>query len=57
LVCDLCKKQFDSLDTLGEHQKKYHNMWNISHSMYRESFTASFRQLIKKAPISGIAIW
>jgi hypothetical protein len=26
LVCDLCKKQFDSLDTLGEHQKKYHNM-------------------------------
>ena len=28
LVCDLCKQQFDSLDTLGEHQKKYHNMWN-----------------------------
>ena len=26
LVCDLCKKQFESLDTLGEHQKKYHNM-------------------------------
>ncbi len=26
LVCDLCKQQFDSLNTLGEHQKKYHNM-------------------------------
>ena len=26
LVCDLCKQEFDSLDTLGEHQKKYHNM-------------------------------
>ena len=26
LVCDLCKQKFDSLDTLGEHQKKYHNM-------------------------------
>jgi hypothetical protein len=26
LVCDICKQRFDSLDTLGEHQKKYHNM-------------------------------
>ena len=29
LVCDLCKQQFDSIDALGEHQKKYHNMWNM----------------------------
>lgn len=26
LICDICKQRFDSLDTLGEHQKKYHNM-------------------------------
>lgn len=30
LVCDLCKQKFDSLDTLGEHQKKYHNMWKYT---------------------------
>jgi hypothetical protein len=56
LVCDLCKKQFESLDTLGEHQKKYHNMWNISNSMYCESFIASFSQFIKKAAILDITI-
>ena len=26
LVCDLCKKTFPSLDELGEHQKKEHDM-------------------------------
>jgi C2H2-type zinc finger len=26
LVCDLCKKTFDSLDKLGEHQKAEHDM-------------------------------
>jgi hypothetical protein len=26
LTCDICNQRFDSLDTLGEHQKKYHNM-------------------------------
>ncbi|MGH9954916.1 MAG: C2H2-type zinc finger protein [Nitrososphaera sp.] len=26
LVCDICSKSFDSLDKLGEHQKKEHDM-------------------------------
>ena len=26
LICDLCKKTFDSLDKLGEHQKQEHDM-------------------------------
>ena len=26
LICDLCKKTFDSLDKLGEHQKTEHDM-------------------------------
>ena len=26
LVCDICNKSFDSLDKLGEHQKKEHDM-------------------------------
>ena len=26
LICDLCKKTFDSLDKLGEHQKQQHDM-------------------------------
>jgi len=26
LICDLCKETFDSLDKLGEHQKKEHTM-------------------------------
>ena len=26
LVCDLCKRTFDSLDKLGEHQKVEHDM-------------------------------
>jgi hypothetical protein len=26
LICDLCKKTFNSLDQLGEHQKKEHDM-------------------------------
>ena len=26
LTCDLCKKTFDSLDKLGEHQKREHDM-------------------------------
>jgi hypothetical protein len=26
LVCDLCKRKFDSLDKLGEHQKVEHDM-------------------------------
>jgi len=26
LVCDICRKSFDSLDKLGEHQKKEHDM-------------------------------
>ena len=26
LICDLCKKTFSSLDQLGEHQKKEHDM-------------------------------
>ncbi|HWS19493.1 MAG TPA: C2H2-type zinc finger protein [Nitrososphaera sp.] len=26
LVCDICGKSFDSLDKLGEHQKKEHDM-------------------------------
>jgi C2H2-type zinc finger len=26
LICDLCKKTFDSLDKLGEHQKAEHDM-------------------------------
>jgi hypothetical protein len=26
LICDLCKKTFDSLDKLGEHQKLEHDM-------------------------------
>jgi C2H2-type zinc finger protein len=26
LICDLCKETFDSLDKLGEHQKKKHTM-------------------------------
>lgn len=26
LVCDLCKRTFKSLDQLGEHQKKEHDM-------------------------------
>ena len=26
LTCDLCKKTFDSLDKLGEHQKVEHDM-------------------------------
>ena len=26
LICDLCKLTFDSLDKLGEHQKKEHSM-------------------------------
>jgi hypothetical protein len=25
-VCDLCKRKFDSLDKLGEHQKVEHDM-------------------------------
>jgi hypothetical protein len=27
LICDICKKTFDSLDKLGEHQKQEHDMW------------------------------
>jgi hypothetical protein len=27
LMCDLCKKTFDSLDKLGEHQKQQHVVW------------------------------
>ena len=26
LKCDLCKKKFNSLDELGEHQKQQHDM-------------------------------
>jgi hypothetical protein len=26
LMCDLCKRKFDSLDKLGEHQKVEHDM-------------------------------
>ena len=26
LVCDICNKTFDSLDKLGEHQKREHDM-------------------------------
>jgi C2H2-type zinc finger len=26
LICDICKKTFDSLDKLGEHQKQEHDM-------------------------------
>jgi C2H2-type zinc finger len=26
LVCDICNKSFDSLDKLGEHQKREHDM-------------------------------
>jgi hypothetical protein len=26
LICDICKKNFDSLDKLGEHQKVEHDM-------------------------------
>ena len=26
LVCDLCKRTFSSLDQLGEHKKKEHDM-------------------------------
>jgi hypothetical protein len=26
LICDLCKKTFDSIDKLGEHQKLEHDM-------------------------------
>jgi hypothetical protein len=26
LVCDICRKSFDSLDKLGEHQKQEHDM-------------------------------
>ncbi len=26
LVCDICNESFDSLDKLGEHQKKEHDM-------------------------------
>ena len=26
LICDLCKETFDSLDKLGDHQKKVHSM-------------------------------
>lgn len=26
LTCDICKKDFDSLDKLGEHQKVEHDM-------------------------------
>lgn len=26
LVCDICKRNFDSLDKLGEHQKVEHDM-------------------------------
>lgn len=26
LICDICKKTFDSLDKLGEHQKQHHDM-------------------------------
>jgi hypothetical protein len=26
LVCDICSKSFDSLEKLGEHQKKEHDM-------------------------------
>ncbi len=26
LICDLCKKTFDGLDKLGEHQKAEHDM-------------------------------
>ncbi|MDQ3910143.1 MAG: C2H2-type zinc finger protein [Thermoproteota archaeon] len=26
LVCDICGKSFNSLDVLGEHQKKEHDM-------------------------------
>ena len=26
LICDLCKRKFDSLDKLGEHQKVEHDM-------------------------------
>jgi C2H2-type zinc finger protein len=26
LVCDICSRSFDSLDKLGEHQKKEHDM-------------------------------
>jgi hypothetical protein len=34
LICDICKKTFDSLDKLGEHQKQEHDMWfnNCSYS-------------------------
>lgn len=26
LTCDICRKSFDSLDKLGEHQKREHDM-------------------------------
>jgi hypothetical protein len=26
LTCDICNQKFDSLDKLGEHQKKAHDM-------------------------------
>ena len=34
LVCDLCKRKFDSLDKLGQHQKVEHDMWMqyVNHS-------------------------